>query len=160
MPELTTIPFQTISGDTTTLADFNGKVKLLVNVASKCGSTPQYKGLQELYEQYQSAGLVIIGFPANNFKSQEPGTNEEIQEFCTVNYGVTFPMMAKISVKGEDIHPLYELLTENADTQGDIGWNFTKFLLARDGTIIARFDTKVEPEDPKIVDEIEALLAE
>jgi len=159
MPELTSIPFQTITGDTTTLAAFDGEVKLIVNVASKCGNTPQYGGLEALYKKYHEQGFTIIGFPANNFGSQEPGSNAEIHEFCTSEYGVTFPMMAKISVKGEDIHPLYKLLIENPDTKGDIGWNFTKFLLDRDGTIVARFDTKVDPEDPKLVTEIEKMLA-
>lgn len=156
--DMLTIPFLTINGDTTSLAAFDGKVKLLVNVASKCGYTPQYKGLQELYEKYQARGFEILGFPANNFGNQEPGSNEEIQEFCSVNYGVAFPMMSKLSVKGDDIHPLYKLLTENPGTKGEIGWNFTKFLLDRDGTIIARFDTKVTPEDPALIAQIEALL--
>jgi glutathione peroxidase len=156
--ELTTIPFQTINGDTMTLADFGGKVVLVVNVASKCGSTPQYAGLETLYEKYSADGFVVIGFPANNFKNQEPGTNEEIQNFCSTTYGVTFPLMSKISVLGKDIHPLYRYLTENGDPPGDITWNFNKFLIDKQGNIAARFDTKVTPNDSDLVAKIEALL--
>ena len=132
---------------------------LLVNVASKCGYTPQYKGLQALYKKYESKGLVILGFPANNFGSQEPGTNAEIQTFCSRTYSVTFPMFAKISVKGADQAPLYQYLTDkkaNPETGGEIGWNFTKFLVDRNGKIVARFDSKIEPESSEVTKAIEA----
>src|SRR5436190_23111797 len=121
-----------IDGKDYNLAQLKGKVVLLVNVASKCGYTPQYTGLEKLYEQKKDQGFVIVGFPANNFKSQEPGSNEEIKQFCTSKYHVTFSMMSKISVKGEDMHPLYKFLTEEptaGEFKGDIGWNFTKFLI-------------------------------
>jgi glutathione peroxidase len=152
------IPLTTIAGDSTTLADFAGKVILLVNTASKCGYTPQYAGLEALYQKYQERGLVVIGFPANDFRQQEPGTNAEIIEFCRANYGVTFPMMAKISVKGEAQHPLYRYLTEESPFPGEITWNFNKFLLDREGRVAARFDTKMKPDDPAIIAKIEKLL--
>jgi glutathione peroxidase len=144
------VPLLTITGDTTSLADFDGKAILIVNTASKCGYTPQYEGLQELYEKYKDSGLVVIGFPANNFKNQEPGTNEEIQTFCSTEYGVTFPMMSKISVKGDDKHPLYVYLTEQSPYPGEITWNFNKFLLDRNGKVIARFDSKVTPMSDQV----------
>ncbi|MFW9770224.1 MAG: glutathione peroxidase, partial [Candidatus Thorarchaeota archaeon] len=137
---------------------FKGKVVLIVNTASKCGFTPQYEGLQELYEQKKDDGFVVIGFPANNFKSQEPGTNEEILNFCRTNYGVTFPMMAKISVKGEDIHPLYKYLTEDSPYPGEITWNFNKFLLDREGNVVARYDSKITLEDSKLLSKIDDLI--
>ena len=152
------ISFQTIDGKPTNLAAYDGKVKLVVNVASKCGYTPQYAGLEKLYEKYKDQGFVVIGFPENNFKNQEPGTNAEIKKFCTSKYNVTFPMMSKISVKGEDIHPLYQYLTTHADPPGDISWNFNKFLLDRDGNIVARWESKVEPTSDTIVKEIEKTL--
>lgn len=143
------------------LAEFRGRVVLLVNVASKCGYTPQYEGLQKIYERYKDRGFTILGFPANNFGAQEPGTNEEIQEFCRINYGVTFPVFAKISVKGEDKHPLYKYLTAretNPEFAGEIKWNFNKFLVGRDGRVLARFDSGDEPEDAKVTQAIEAAL--
>ena len=152
------IPFRTISGDSTLLADFAGRVVLLVNTASKCGYTPQYAGLEALYERYKERDLVVIGFPANDFRQQEPGTNAEILEFCRANYGVTFPMMEKISVKGAAQHPLYRYLTEESPFPGEITWNFNKFLLSREGRVAARFDTKIKPDDPAIIAAIEALL--
>jgi glutathione peroxidase len=152
------IPLETITGDTTTLADHKGKVLLLVNVASKCGYTPQYKGLEELFMKYKDAGFEVIGFPANNFKSQEPGSNKEILSFCQTNYGVTFPMMAKISVKGDDIHPLYKYLTVDSAMPGEIQWNFNKFLLDRDGRLVARYSSKVEPMSDELVSKIQSLL--
>lgn len=127
------------------LADYKGKVLLIVNTASKCGLTPQYKDLEELYQKYQDKGLVILGFPANNFMSQEPGTNNQIKQFCEANYGVTFPMFSKISVKGKDIHPLYQFLTqksENGTIDADVQWNFQKFLINRDGIVVASFNPK------------------
>ena len=130
----------------------------MVNVASKCGYTPQYKELEATYEKYKDKGLVIAGFPANNFMSQEPGTNAEIKTFCTRTYNVTFPMYSKISVKGPDTAPLYQYLTQSMG--GDIKWNFTKFLIGRDGTIVARFEPAVKPDDPKVIAAIEKALAQ
>ena len=152
------IPFSTITGEKASLADYQGKVILLVNVASKCGYTKQYAGLEKLYRKYKDDGLVILGFPANNFGGQEPGTNEQILEFCTSTFDVTFPMMSKISVKGDDIHPLYKYLTTESGFSGDIKWNFTKFLLDRDGKPVARFESAVEPMSEEIVGDIEKLL--
>jgi glutathione peroxidase len=143
------------------LSSFKGKVVLLVNVASRCGYTPQYAGLEKLYEKYKDRGFVIVGVPANNFMSQEPGTNAEIKTFCTRKYDVQFPMMAKISVKGQDQDPLYQYLTskdQNPKTGGEIQWNFTKFLIGRDGNIVARFEPAVTPEDPAVTSAIEAAL--
>ena len=147
-----------IDGAPAPLAAYKGKVLLLVNVASKCGFTPQYKELEAVYEKYKDQGLVVVGFPANNFGAQEPGTNEEIKTFCTRKYSVSFPMYAKISVKGADIAPLYEYLTKS--TGGDIKWNFTKFLIGKDGAIIARFESPVKPDDPKVTAAIEKALAQ
>jgi glutathione peroxidase len=151
------IPFKTIAGNDSTLAAFKGKVVLIVNVASKCGFTPQYKDLEALFERYKARGLVVVGFPANNFGAQEPGTNEEILKFCTSNYGVTFPMTAKVSVKGVDKHPLFKFLTEQSSLPGEIRWNFSKFLLDKDGHLVARFPSEVKPLDPKLTGRIEAL---
>jgi len=151
---------KTIDGKEQNLSDYKGKVVLFVNVASKCGLTPQYEALESVYEKYQEKGFVIVGFPANNFKEQEPGTNEEIKQFCTSKYNVTFPMMSKISVKGDDQHPLYKLLTQDSgDFKGDIGWNFTKFLVDRNGQIYARFPSNVKPESPQVIDAIQKGLA-
>jgi glutathione peroxidase len=150
-----------IAGEPVSLSQYKGKVVLLVNVASKCGYTPQYKGLQAIYKKYEDKGFVILGFPANNFGAQEPGTNAEIQTFCSRNYSVTFPMFSKISVKGSDQAPLYQYLTDkkvNPDTGGEIGWNFTKFLIDRNGKIVARFDSKIEPESSDVTKAIEAAL--
>jgi glutathione peroxidase len=152
------VPFRTITGDTANLAAFGGKVVLVVNVASKCGNTPQYAGLEKLYEKYKDRGFTILGFPANDFRQQEPGTDAEILSFCATNYGVTFPMMSKIVVKGPGQHPLYAYLTQQSPFPGEITWNFNKFLLDRRGTVIARFDTKTKPEDDAVVSKIEALL--
>jgi len=152
------IPFETINGDTTSLSDYEGKAILLVNVASKCGNTPQYAGLEKLFEKYKDQGLEVIGFPANNFGGQEPGTNKEILQFCTSNYHVTFPMMAKVSVKGNDIHPLFAYLTEDSNIPGDITWNFSKFLIDKHGNLVARFSPKVEPSSKDIVSEVEKIL--
>ena len=144
-----------IDGKPAPLAQYKGKVVMIVNVASKCGYTPQYAGLEALYEKYKDQGFVILGFPANNFGLQEPGTNEEIKTFCSTKYNVTFPMYAKISVKGEDQHPLYQYLTQ---TGGDIKWNFTKFLVGKDGKVIARFESAVKPESPEVAGAIEKAL--
>jgi glutathione peroxidase len=144
-----------IDGNPAPLAQYKGKVVMIVNVASNCGFTPQYAGLEALYEKYKDRGFVILGFPANNFGLQEPGTDEEIKAFCSRKYNVTFPMYAKISVKGEDEHPLYRYLTE---TGGDIQWNFTKFLVGKDGKTIARFESAVKPESPEVASAIEKAL--
>lgn len=149
------IPLQRIDGSEATLADYAGRVLLVVNVASKCGLTPQYDGLEALYAQYKDRGLTVIGFPANNFAGQEPGSNDEILEFCRSTYGVDFPMFAKISVKGDDRHPLYDALAGDED----ISWNFEKFLIGRDGKVAARFSPKTVPEDAAVVAAIEAELA-
>jgi glutathione peroxidase len=150
-----------LNGTPTPLASFKGKVMLVVNVASQCGYTPQYEGLQALYVKYKDQGFVIAGFPANNFGGQEPGTNEEIGAFCKSKYGVTFPMFAKISVKGGDKAPLYQFLTDksaNPKTGGEIQWNFTKFLVDRNGGVIQRFEPAVEPESGELVSAVEAAL--
>jgi glutathione peroxidase len=150
-----------IDGQSAPLSAYKGKVLLLVNVASKCGFTPQYKELEAVYEKYKDQGLVIIGFPANNFMGQEPGTNAEIKEFCSRTYNVSFPMYSKISVLGEDKAPLYQWLTDktaNPSTGGEIKWNFTKFLVSRDGKVLARFETKVKPDAPEVLSAIDAAL--
>ncbi len=144
-----------IDGQPAPLAQYKGKVVMMVNVASQCGFTPQYAGLEALYERYKDKGFVILGFPANNFGMQEPGTNEEIKTFCDRTYHVTFPMYAKISVKGDDKHPLYQYLTQ---TGGDVKWNFTKFLVGKDGKVIARFESAVKPESPEVAAAIEKAL--
>ncbi len=149
---------KTIDGKDQKLSEYKGKVVMLVNVASKCGNTPQYKPLEALYEKYKDQGLVVLGFPANEFGHQEPGTDSEIKTFCTGKYDVTFPMMSKIVVKGEGIHPLYQFLTDKktaGDFAGDIQWNFQKFLVDRNGNVIARFAPKTQPDDAKVVEEIE-----
>jgi glutathione peroxidase len=150
-----------LNGTPTPLANFKGKVMLVVNVASQCGYTPQYEGLQALYTKYKDQGLIIAGFPANNFGGQEPGTNDEIGAFCKSKYGVTFPMFAKISVKGSDQAPLYQFLTDksaNPKTGGEIKWNFTKFLVDRNGRVIQRFEPDVEPDSGQLVSAVEAAL--
>ncbi|MBN1212824.1 MAG: glutathione peroxidase [candidate division Zixibacteria bacterium] len=152
------VPFQTIIGEETCLDKIKAKAYLLVNVASRCGFTKQYEQLEELYRRYRDRGLVVIGFPANNFGSQEPGTNEEILNFCTSRFDVTFPMMSKISVKGEDKHQLYVYLTEKSAFPGEIPWNFTKFLLDKNGTVTGRFDPQTGPLDKDLVAKIEELL--
>jgi glutathione peroxidase len=150
-----------IDGKEVNLADYKGKVVLIVNVASKCGFTPQYKGLEALYEKYKDQGFVIVGFPANNFKGQEPGTNEEIKQFCSNKYNVTFPIMSKISVKGDDKAPVYHYLTEPStagEFAGEITWNFNKFLVDRNGQVMARFASNTTPENPSLVEAIEKAL--
>jgi glutathione peroxidase len=152
---------KSIDGKPVSLSEYHGKVLLLVNVASKCGFTPQYAGLEALYEKYKNQGLVIVGVPANNFAGQEPGTNEEIKKFCSNKYNVTFPMMAKVSVLGADKTPLYVFLTDKStDPQlaGDIKWNFTKFLFDRNGKPVARFEPDVTPDSPQVTSAVEAAL--
>ena len=150
-----------IDGNDVTLSEYRGKVLLIVNVASRCGYTPQYEGLQKIFEEYREMGLLVLGFPANNFGNQEPGSDEEIKEFCSLNYGVSFPMFSKISVKGADIHPLYQYLTSeesNPKFAGEISWNFNKFLVDPSGKLIARFDSKDKPESDEVVQAIEKAL--
>jgi len=150
-----------INGDLVNLKDYKGKTVLIVNVASKCGYTPQYKGLEALYQKYKERGFVILGFPSNDFFGQEPGTDKEILEFCSLTYGVTFPMFSKIKVRGKEKDPLYDFLTSktrNPIFGGPITWNFNKFLVNREGKIVKRFDTKILPDDPELISEIEGLV--
>jgi glutathione peroxidase len=176
---LAEIPFKQMDGTTSTLADYAGDVLLVVNVASKCGNTPQYEGLQQLYTEKHADGLTVLGFPANNFMGQEPGTDEEIAQFCSMNYNVTFPILSKISVLGDDQHPLYAALTQamptgvgkdaqreatrarggNPTDDPDVLWNFEKFLIARDGNVVGRFAPSMKPNDPTIVTAIDTELA-
>lgn len=178
--EIYDIPVKTIDGTETNLGEYKDKVLLIVNVASKCGLTPQYEGLQKLYSEYNDQGLEVLGFPANNFHGQEPGTEEEIKDFCSTNYDVQFPLFSKISVKGDDQHPLYHYLIEaKPDTDVNDGkfeenlrnyghtratpeellWNFEKFLVNRDGDVVARFAPGVTAEDERLIEEVEAELA-
>lgn len=180
MTTIQDIPLTTIDGRDTSLRDYDGSVLLLVNVASKCGFTPQYAGLEALHEQRRDEGFAVLGFPANDFGAQEPGTDDEIVEFCTTNYAVQFPMFTKISVIGDEQHPLYGALTEAvpraegdpdamrerlrgyglaASEDPDVLWNFEKFLVARDGTVVRRFSSTVAPDDPALVEAIETELA-
>jgi glutathione peroxidase len=149
-----------IDGKPIPLASFKGKVVLMVNVASQCGYTPQYTALETIYEKYRDRGFVVLGFPANNFGQQEPGTNAEIKTFCSTKYNVTFPMFSKISVEGRDQNPLYAYLTKGANPSvaGDIQWNFTKFLVDRSGHVVRRFESPVTPDSPQVIDSIEKLL--
>lgn len=180
MADLIDIPFNNSSGNSTTLGSFKGKVVLVVNVASKCGLTPQYEGLEAIYEKYNQQGFTVVAFPANEFGAQEPGSNEEIQSFCQMNFGVKFPVMQKIVVKGEGQHPLFETLTKaqpkafkntNSELEeklrgygllsggpSDILWNFEKFLIGRDGKVIKRFAPDVTPQDPTLITAIETEL--
>lgn len=175
------IPIKKITGEETSLSEFKGKVLLVVNVASKCGLTPQYEGLESLYEQYRGQGLVVAGFPANDFRSQEPGTNEDIQSFCTTNYGVKFPMFSKITVAGPQKHPLYAALIAaqpkavsvtdvpfreklkghgiESNPDPELLWNFEKFLVGRNGEVVKRFAPDTAPDAPELIASIEAELA-
>ena len=155
-----TFTLNSIDGKPAPLAEYKGKVVLLVNVASQCGYTPQYSALEAIYEKYKDQGFVILGFPANNFGAQEPGTNEEIKTFCTRKYSVTFPMYSKISVKGADQAPLYAYLTKETGPgiTGDIKWNFTKFLVDRDGKVVQRFESAVTPDSKEVTSAIEKQL--
>ena len=179
MTAVTDIPIETIDGKPASLGDYAGKVALVVNVASKCGLTPQYEGLEALYRDYRDRGLVVLGFPANDFGAQEPGTNEEIADFCATKFAVDFPMFAKITVVGPEKHPLYKALTEaQPQAQGDgpfrerlkgygmtpnpapeVLWNFEKFVVGKDGAVVARFAPNTAPNDPTLVGAIEAALA-
>jgi len=151
-----------LDGAPAALDDYRGKAVLIVNVASQCGLTPQYAGLQQLHEQYADKGFAVLGFPCNQFGAQEPGSPEEIASFCETSFGVTFPLFEKIEVNGEDRHPLYEELTSHADDEGeagDIQWNFEKFLISRDGAVVRRFRPMTTPEDPALVSAVEEQLA-
>ncbi len=154
------IPLKDINGNSTSLKPYQGKVMLIVNVASKCGFTPQYKALEALYRKYKDQGLVVLGFPCNQFAHQEPGTDAEIKQFCTSKYDVTFPMFDKIEVNGANRNPLYVLLAgKDSPFPGDIGWNFTKFLIGRDGKILNRFNSPVKPDSSEVTQAIETALA-
>jgi glutathione peroxidase len=158
-PKLYAVPLKDIDGKDTSLKAYSGKVILAVNVASRCGNTPQYTGLQALHEKFKDKGLVVVGFPCNDFGAQEPGTNEEVKEFCSTKYKVTFPMMDKIHVKGPEQHALYkELSGPGSPFPGDVKWNFGKFLIGRDGKVIARFEPGTKPEKDEVVKAIEAAL--
>ena len=179
MNDIQSIPLTRIDSTKTTLADYAGQVLLIVNVASKCGLTPQYEGLEALYRAKKDEGLEILGFPANNFKGQEPGTSEEIASFCALTYDVTFPMFEKVSVKGEDAHPLYRALTasqpdaagaetfrkrmtdagQGPENPADVLWNFEKFLVSRDGAVIGRYSPNMPVTDPVLAGDIEKALA-
>ena len=155
-------PVNTLSGQPSSLGALGGKTLLVVNVASKCGLTPQYTGLERLQERYADRGFSVVGFPSNQFGGQEPGTAEEIAEFCSTSYGVTFPMFEKIEVNGPGRHPIYTELTAVPDADGeagDIQWNFEKFLVSRDGKVLARFRPRTEPEAPEVIEAIESSLA-
>ncbi|MBE8519862.1 glutathione peroxidase [Amycolatopsis sp. H6(2020)] len=155
------IPLKTLDGRDSSLGEFAGKALLVVNVASKCGLTPQYSGLERLQERFGEQGFSVVGFPCNQFAGQEPGSAEEIQTFCSTTYGVTFPLFEKIDVNGDGRHPLYAELTETADAEGaagDVQWNFEKFLIGADGEVLARFRPRTEPEDETVVKAIEAAL--
>jgi glutathione peroxidase len=155
------IPLRTLSGAETSLGEYKGKTVLVVNVASKCGATPQYTELENLQRKYASRGFTVLGVPCNQFGGQEPGTTEEIQKFCSTTYGVTFPMLDKAEVNGDNRHPLFQELTLTPDAEGnagDVQWNFEKFLLSADGTVAARFRTRTTPESPEVVEAIERQL--
>ena len=148
-----------LDGREQALADYRGKVLMMVNVASECGNTPQYAGLQKLYARFQAQGFEILGFPSNNFGGQEPGTDAEIAQFCSEKYLVSFPMFSKISVKGPDIHPLYAEITSQAEpVGGPVTWNFQKYLVDREGNVVAKFSPDISPEDPKVVSKLEKIL--
>ncbi len=160
-PTIYNLSVKTIDGATKSLFDYKGDVLLIVNLASKCGYTPQYAGLEQLHREFGARGLRVLGFPANEFGAQEPGTDAEIKDFCTTTYDVTFPMFAKVVAKGEGIAPLYRYLTSEQDDpkfSGDLRWNFTKFLVGRDGQVIGRFDSKVDPKSPELISAITAAL--
>jgi glutathione peroxidase len=160
-PSIHEIELPMLNGKPASLSAYTGKVVLAVNTASKCGFTPQFEGLQKLYDLYSPKGFTVLGFPSNQFFHQEPGSAEEIQSFCSINYGVTFPMFAKLDVKGSEQHPLYRILSEFPDDTGKAGnvtWNFEKFLIGKDGRVVRRFRPKVVPEDPRVIEAIESLL--
>lgn len=154
------VPLKDIDGKTSSLKDYKGKVLLVVNVASKCGLTPQYKALEALHQKYKDQGFSVLGFPCNDFSGQEPGSNEEIKQFCSSKYNVSFPMFDKLHVKGAEQHPLYAALSgKESPFPGDVKWNFGKFLISRDGKILQRFEPKTTPDSPEVTAAIEAALA-
>jgi len=154
------VPLKDIDGKETSLKDYQGKVLLIVNVASRCGNTPQYKQLEALNQEFSKEGLAVLGFPCNDFGKQEPGTNEEIKEFCSTKYKVSFPMFDKVAVKGAEKHALYQVLSgPQSPFPGDVKWNFGKFLVGKDGTILKRFDPKTKPDAPEVVSAIKEALA-
>ncbi len=160
MTSINTIPLTTLQGTDTSLGSFDGPV-LVVNVASKCGLTPQYTGLEKIATDYRDRGLTVVGVPCNQFMGQEPGTAEEIETFCSTTYGVTFPLLEKVDVNGDDRHPLYVELTQATDDSGEAGdvqWNFEKFLLDADGKVVRRFRPRTEPDAPEVIEAIEAVL--
>ncbi|BCX48251.1 glutathione peroxidase [Haloferula helveola] len=158
--DLAKIPFKTIDGKETSLSDYNGKVVLVVNTASKCGLTKQYDALEEIYDKYKEKGFVVIGFPCNDFGNQEPGTLEEIQKFCTTKFDVSFPLMEKIHVKGDEQHALYTALTgKDGAFPGDVKWNFGKFLIGKDGKPLVRFEPRQKPDSKEVTEAIEKALA-
>ncbi len=156
---ITDITVKTITGEEKSLGEYAGKVLLIVNVASRCGYTPQYAGLQTLYQKWQGRGLEILGFPCNDFGAQEPGTNEQILQFCSTTYGVTFPLFDKVHAKGPQQHPLYARLTQAVDPKGDVGWNFEKFVVSKKGEVVARFKSGTRPDAPELLSVIERELA-
>jgi glutathione peroxidase len=159
MSNISDIAVKNIEGKTETFADYQGKVLLIVNVASYCGYTPQYKGLEQLNQDYRPQGLRVLGFPCNDFGAQEPGTNAEIANFCETSYGVSFDMMDKVHAKGAEQHPLYQTLTNSVKPQGDVAWNFEKFLISKQGEVVARFGSGVTPTSEELIQAIEAELA-
>jgi glutathione peroxidase len=158
MPNVHDFTAKTIDGQDKKLAEYEGHPLLIVNVASKCGLTPQYEGLEKLHREYAARGLRVLGFPANEFGKQEPGTDDEIKSFCTSNFGVEFDMFGKVVVKGEGMHPLFEFLTKQSEFAGDIKWNFNKFLVGKDGQVLARFEPQVEPTSAEVRQAIENAL--
>jgi glutathione peroxidase len=158
--KLADIPLRDINGKDTSLKAYEGKVLMIVNVASRCGNTPQYKALQAIHDKYKDKGFEVLGFPCNDFGAQEPGSNEQIKEFCTKEYGVTFPMFDKLHVKGPEQHPLYTALSgKESPYPGNVTWNFGKFLVGRDGKILKRFDPKTKPDSVEVTQAIESALA-
>ncbi|MGF1590864.1 MAG: glutathione peroxidase [Pleurocapsa sp.] len=159
MSNISDIAVKTMDGNEEKFADYQGMVLLIVNVASYCGYTPQYQGLEELNQQYGDRGLRVLGFPCNDFGAQEPGTNEEIANFCETSYGVSFELFDKIHAKGPQQHPLYQALTNSVEPKGDVAWNFEKFLIGKQGEVVARFGSSVTPTSPQLIQAIEAELA-
>ncbi|MGD1919953.1 MAG: glutathione peroxidase [Pleurocapsa sp.] len=159
MSNISDISVKTIDGKEEKFADYQGKVLLIVNVASYCGYTPQYKGLEQLNQDYGDKGLKVMGFPCNDFGAQEPGTNEEIAKFCETSYGVNFDLFDKVHAKGADKHPLYQTLTSSVEPQGDVAWNFEKFLIDKQGNVVARYKSGVTPTSSELIGAIEAELA-
>lgn len=159
-PSILDVPLRTNAGQETTLRSYGGKALLIVNTASECGYTPQYEGLEKLYQRYHARGFEVLAFPSNDFGAQEPGSDEQIRSFCETRYRTTFPLFAKVTVKGASKHPLYRLLTETPEVKGEVKWNFGKFLVDRAGRVVARFDSGVEPLAGELTSKLEAVLGE